>query len=170
MQTAVDNPFSETDDRDLWEILVRHDVEGFLGQDWSVVAGDFLAEGFVGWDARFTSDTDQWRITFPTLEAYRQAWMSQSQEFARTRYQEDPRERLYAAMRLSRIEISGDTALVHKRFDGSILREDGDRLVLRWQSLFVCRRTSGHWKVAGFIGYLPDPLVTGDGPGKGVRG
>ena len=26
---------------------------------------------------------------------------------------------------------------------------------MNWQTLYICRREDGRWKIAGFIGYLP---------------
>ncbi len=150
------NPFSDPDSRELWEMLVRRDIEGFLNQDWSLVAGDFMDVGFVGLDGRFLSNPDGWKLTFPDLDSYQKAWLNQSRQFANTRFLDDPREALYRAMRLSRVEIEGDSALIHKKFNGSIRLEIGDSLKLCWQSLFFCRRIDGFFKISGFVGYLPN--------------
>ena len=39
------NPFPETDgDRHaIWEMLVRRDIDAYLGQEWAMVEGDFIA-------------------------------------------------------------------------------------------------------------------------------
>jgi hypothetical protein len=153
------NPFTDPDRRAIWEMLVRRDIEGFLARDWELGAEDFLEEGFVGLDGRFSSDPDTWELTFPNLASYREAWLVQSRDFARTEFHDDPRARLYEAMKLTSIRLNGDAALAHKKFDGSILRKDGTRLELHWQSLFFCRKEQGRWKIAGFVGYLPNPLA-----------
>lgn len=152
------NPFKDPDRHDLWEMLVRRDIEGFLSQDWSVVAANFHEPGFIGINARFNPNPDAWEPTYATLDAYREAWLAQSREFAASRFRENPRERLYAAMELAAIKFSGDAAVAHKKFDGSILKEDGACLELRWQSLFFCRKQYGCWKITGFVGYLPNPM------------
>ncbi|MEI6646560.1 MAG: hypothetical protein WCP12_11040 [bacterium] len=150
------NPFSDPDSRELWEILICRDIEGFLNQNWSLVAGDFLDVGFMGIDGCFLSNPDGWKLTFPDLASYRHAWLAQSRQFNNTRFLDDPREALYRAMRLSRVEVEGDSALVHKKFNGSIRLETGGCLKLCWQSLFFCRRIDGLYKIAGFVGYLPN--------------
>jgi len=44
------NPFPEGDaDRHaLWEMLVRRDIDAFIGQDWAMVEDDFIADSFFG--------------------------------------------------------------------------------------------------------------------------
>ena len=120
------------------------------------MAGDFLDVGFVGLDGRFLSNPDGWKLTFPDLASYRDAWQDQSRQFAATGYIDDPRDVLYGTMRLSRVEVVGDSALVQKKFSGSIRLKAGGDLKLCWQSLFFCRRVAGHFKIAGFVGYLPN--------------
>lgn len=166
METIPANPHSDPDRRAIWEMLVPRDIEGFLAGDWDRCADDFLSEGFVGLDGRFSANPDMWELTFPNLAAYRDAWIVQSRDFARTEFQEDPRERLYAAMTLTSIKLQEDSALAHKKLDGSILKLDGTRLELRWQSLFFCRRQRDGWKIAGFVGYLPNPLLVSPGGGQ----
>ena len=62
------NPFPEGDaDRHaLWEMLVRRDIDAFLGQDWAMVEDDFIAESFFGMHAHFLNNADAWRLQFPT--------------------------------------------------------------------------------------------------------
>ena len=52
----------------------------------------------------------------------------------------------------------GEVALARKKFDGSILRADGGRDRMLWQTLYHCRRQEGRWKISGFTGYLPNPM------------
>jgi enamine deaminase RidA (YjgF/YER057c/UK114 family) len=56
------------------------------------------------------------------------------------------------------IEIMGDFALARKKFDGAIKLDDGETVTLRWQTQYFCRRVEGRWRVAGFLGYLPNPM------------
>ena len=151
------NPFCDADSHALWEMLVRRDIEGFLAGDWNLLARDFLEAGFFGLDGCFHADPDKWKLAFPDLDSYRKAWLAQSESFIRTRFLEDPRPCLYAAVKLARIEIQDTSALVHKKFDGAIPQENGETLQLRWQSFFLCRKVGGVWKIAGFVGYLPNP-------------
>src|SRR3569832_2912872 len=77
------NPFPEGDaDRHaLWEMLVRRDIDAFLGQDWSMVEDDFIADSFFGMHAHFLSNADAWRLQFPRLEVYRDEWLRQAKVF-----------------------------------------------------------------------------------------
>ncbi|MBA4135856.1 MAG: hypothetical protein C0518_00910 [Opitutus sp.] len=156
MHTAYDNPYASDPLRGaIWEMCVRRDLEAFLTADWNICAGDFVDEGFVGWNAHFVSDSMKWTVGFPTLTAYRETWLSDARAFAAKVWAADTRERLYRALTLARIDFASDSILVHKRFDGALYLTDGSEQTLRWQSLFVLRRIGGRWKQAGFIGYLP---------------
>ena len=154
------NPFPATnaDRHALWEMLVARDTRAFVAQDWEAVAGDFIAAGFMGLNARFRSNPDSWLLTYPELSAYRDDWLRQAREFADGEWDEDPERAVYEATTLRDIEIVGDSALLHKKFDGSIRKKDGSQDVLRWQTLYRCRRVDGTWKIAGFVGYLPHPM------------
>ncbi len=162
MRNPESNPFSATDTarRAIWEMLVARDIDAFLAADWAPVAGDFVAANFTGLDARFLPSPDDWRLSFPTLDAYRDEWLRQARE-ARSRarpvlYAEDARAAIFRATRLEEIEIEGDTAaLARKRFDGGIKRADGGFDRMNWQTLYICRLDGGRWKIAGFVGYLP---------------
>lgn len=152
------NPFETDSERhQLWEMLVRSDIDAFLSSDWNAVEGDFCRERFFAIDARFQADPDDWKLGFPDLDAYRDSWLSQSREFAVTDWAEDPRAALFAATDLSRIEVRDDAALLHKKFAGSITRTDGVVVPLEWQTLYHCRKLDGCWRIVGFTGYLPSP-------------
>ena len=58
------NPFpaADPDRRAIWEMLVTRDIDAFLGQDWSMVEGDFVAEGFLGINAHGSDIPDSWRV------------------------------------------------------------------------------------------------------------
>ncbi len=157
MAGSAINPFTDPERRQLWVICVQRDIEAFLAQNWNHCGDDFLAEGFVGLDARFHADPAQWRLTFPTLESYRLAWEQQSREFAAGKPAEDAPGKLYSAMQLDPILIEGDHALIYKKFDGCVNMRDGQALPLHWQSLFFAQRHKGVWKLRGFVGYLPYP-------------
>ena len=154
------NPFPTTDsDRhEIWEMLVARDTRAFVMQDWEQVAGDFIEEGFMGINARLRSNPDSWQLTYPKLSAYRDDWLRQGQEFAKVAWDEDPERAMYEATTLRDIEIAGDSALLHKKFDGSIRKKDGGMDTLNWQTLYRCRKVNGSWKITGFVGYLPHPM------------
>jgi len=158
--TADRNPFSnhDSDRYALWDMLVRRDIEAFIAQDWSMVEQDFVAEGFIGIDAHRSDNPDSWRLGYPALEHYRRSWLAQSHEFMRRQAGRDPKEALYRATILRDIEIEGDTAVAHKKFDGHIPVVEGEPIELRFQTLYYCRKIGEAWKAIGFLGYLPNPM------------
>ena len=164
MAETDSNPFPDDPDRGaIWEMLVPRDIDAYVGQNWSMVDGDFVREGFLGISGGGSDNPDAWKIAFPTLEAYRDEWLRQAAEGAAVKYAENPRAAIFRATTLRDIEINGAIAAVHKKFDGSIARADGGKDVLNWQTLYFCRKVAGVWKLAGFIGYLPFPM------GKAVK-
>jgi hypothetical protein len=159
MSVAMKNPFTAADpDRHaIWEMLVQRDIDAFLAQDWSMVGPDFIAEGFFGLDACRSPNPDSWRMRF-TLESYRAEWLRQAADTASIVFAEDLRAGLFEATVLRDIDITGDIACAHKKFDGVLRRADGTRDLLNWQTLYVCRRIGWAWRIASFVGYMPHPI------------
>jgi hypothetical protein len=156
------NPFpSDADRAEIWTMLVERDIAAFVAADWRMVADDFIAEQFLGIDGRGSDNPDSWRVGFPTLAAYRDEWLRQAAESAKVAYAEDREAAIHRATTLRDIEIEGDVALAHKKFDGSIAKADGGRDVLNWQTLYYCRKQNGRWKLTGFTAYLPYPMGKG---------
>lgn len=163
--TFLANPFLSDPDRGpIWTMLVERDIDAFVSADWSMVDGDFVKEGFLGINGGGSDNPDSWRIGFPTLEAYRDEWLRQAAESAKIDYAEDQRTGIFRATTLQHIEINGDLAVAHKKFDGTIALKDGTKLVLNWQTVYFCRKVEDVWKLTGFVGYLPFPMGT---PRKG---
>lgn len=162
MRDPFANPFapSDPDRAAIWTMLVERDIAAFLAADWSMVENDFVAEGFMGIDGRRTDNPDHWRLTFPSLEAYRDEWVRQAKQGQKIEYAEDQRTGIFNATVLRDIEIEGDKALVHKKFDGTIALADGGKDVMNWQTVYYCRKVDGQWKITGFCGYLPNPMGT----------
>jgi len=159
--SVLANPFPQDPDRGaIWSMLVERDIDAFVAADWAMVDGDFVREGFLGINAGGSDNPDSWRVGFPTLEAYRDEWLRQAAESARVAYAEDRRTGIFRATTLQHIEISGDVAVAHKKFDGTIARADGGRDVMNWQTLYFCRKVEGRWKLTGFVGYMPFPMGT----------
>jgi len=154
------NPFPEGDaDRHaLWEMLVRRDIDAFLSRDWSMVEDDFIAESFFGMHAHFLNDADAGRLQFPRLEIYRDEWLRQAEETAKTEFAEPLRDALFRITNMRDIDVDGDRAVLHKKFNGQIAKPDGSSETLNWQTLYFCRKVDGVWKIAGFVGYMPHPL------------
>jgi hypothetical protein len=159
------NPFPEGDPdrRAIWTMLVSRDIDAFLAADWSMVEDDFERIGFIGIHAYKSENPDSWRVAFPTLEAYRDEWLRQAAATAKVRYAEPLRAALFRATNLRDIDVSGDVAMAHKKFDGTIARADGGQDTLNWQTLYFCRRRNGRWKLTGFVGYMPFPMGRGRG-------
>ncbi len=153
------NPFADADRRAIWQMLVPRDIDAFVSADWDAVAGDFIAANFTGISGNFQPDPQGYTLAFPTLEAYRTEWLRQAQDFVAARdagaFAGDPRDGIFAATRLEEIDITGDAALVRKKFDGQLAKSDGSFDRMNWQTLYICRREDGRWKIAGFVGYLP---------------
>ncbi|MFK4821054.1 hypothetical protein ACI0FS_12770 [Ochrobactrum quorumnocens] len=154
MKEAI-NPFAGDRDREqIWEMLVRRDIEAFVGQNWALVADDFDESRFVGIHAHGEANPDKWDAAFPTLTAYRDEWLRQAADSAATEYAESLADGVFRATRLSVIEINGDIAVARKKFDGTIAKVDGTHDRLDWQTLYFCRRHEERWRITGFIGYM----------------
>lgn len=160
MRDPFANPFPQTDaDRyALWEMLVARDIAAFLAADWGMVVKDFVADEFIGIDGRRSANPDDWRLSFPSLDAYRDEWLRQAGDFATQSFRDDPRTAIFSATFLEVIEITGERALVHKKFDGGIAKADGSFDLMNWQTVYYCKRLEGRWKISGFTGYLPNPM------------
>lgn len=153
------NPFPADNDRAaIWDMLVKKDVIAFIKQDWDMVKDDFLEDEFMGIDGEGKSNIDSWKLSFAQLDTYKDLWLDQAKNFAETKWAEDTEEALYNATNLRDIDIKGNIAVAHKKFNGSVAREDGTEQILNWQTLYRCRKVNGEWKIQGFLGYLPYPL------------
>ncbi|MBB4276474.1 hypothetical protein [Rhizobium mongolense] len=151
------NPFapSDQDRHAIWEMLVRKDVDGFVNEDWSIFGGSFKSDGFCGLDAKGSLDPAVWEVRFPTVEAYRDAWLGDARRAAATDYAENRRDALFRATDMLDIRVEGHTATARKTFDDAIALADGGSQRLNWQSVFFCAKDHGAWKITGFVGFLP---------------
>ncbi|NND33742.1 MAG: RidA family protein [Saprospiraceae bacterium] len=153
------NPFTNDPDKSaIWTMLVERDIIAFCHADWEMVSHDFIASGFMGIDGNKIADPDQWSIGFPDLVSYKNEWLRQAQMFKESADKTRLIEEFNALTDLSQIEINGDTALAHKKFDGYFTNHSGDQEYLNWQTLYQCRKVDQQWKICGFMGYLPFPL------------
>ncbi len=155
----VINPFDPTSDADrhaIWQMLLARDSEAFVAQNWSMVQEDFDAENFEGVRCFNSSNPDEWRIVFPRLADYRDAWLTAAKEFAMKQFVElSPVEALHFRSRLEQIDIAGRIALAHKKFSGEVKCKDGTALSGSRQTLYRLRKRDERWKIVGFLGYLP---------------
>ncbi len=152
------NPATDPDRAAIWHMLVARDIAAFVSADWSMVGCDFLPDGFFGIDAGKTGDVDQWHQAFPTLDAYRDAWLDQARQSKENADASSLEADLHRLTDLRRIEIVGASALAHKKFDGTVRLRDGTVETLQWQTLYQCRKLDGRWRIQGFTGYMPYPL------------
>jgi len=154
------NPFPSADEarHAIWEMLVRRDINAFVAGDWDAHFRDFAPDIFFGIDARFSDNPDSWRVTYADIARYREAWLAGAAELKGRVSDGELRRSIFALTTLRDIEIMGDFALARKKFDGAIRLDDGDAVNLRWQTQYFCRRLEGRWRIAGFLGYLPNPM------------
>lgn len=153
------NPFPGDADRSaIWTMLVPRDIKAYVNADWSMVADDFVAGDFMGINGNRSDNPDGWTISFPTLADYSAEWLRQAREGRGVVYAEDEEAAIHRATSLTEIEISGERAVAHKKFDGEIRKADGGVDRLNWQTLYFCRKVDGQWKLTGFVGYLPYPM------------
>ena len=154
------NPFApvDADRRAIWDMLVQRDIRAFVAGDWDAHIADFAPDGFFGIDGRFSDDPDSWRATFADIARYREAWLAGSAELAGRIDPTNLERALFALTTLREIEIVDDFAMARKKFDGTIPLAGAEPAVLRWQTLYFCRRIADRWRIAGFLGYLPNPM------------
>ena len=152
------NPFNKEKDKDkaqLWEMLVERDSLAFANQDWDMVKDDFVVDHFMGIHGNFESNPDLWKISFPNLELYKAEWLKQAKEFANENWIEKPIDILIKVTYLDYIEISGNKALLHKKFSGFAEKINGEKVPFCWQTIYRCEKVNERWKISGFTGYLP---------------
>lgn len=153
------NPFPDDADRSaIWTMLVPRDITAYVQADWSLVEADFVADDFMGIHGNKSDNPDTWTISFPSLAQYRDEWLRQARDGQKVDYAEDVEAGIHRATSLTEIEITGERALAHKKFDGEIKLADGGTDRLNWQTLYFCRKVEGQWKLTGFVGYLPYPM------------
>ncbi|NIZ11899.1 hypothetical protein [Phaeobacter sp. HF9A] len=156
--SPFDNPFpaSDAQRRSLWEAHMRIDIDAFIAGDWDAVAPYFDAERFIALDAGGAQTPADWTIGFPDLAAYRTSWLEQSQQTLAKADPEQLRQALFSGAEIARIDFyGGDTAILHKVFDGKLPLRDGSHEPYSWQSVFTLRKSGGDWKIVSFVGYLP---------------
>jgi hypothetical protein len=156
---SMTNPFdaaADTDRHAIWQMLVARDSEAFVAQDWSMVENDFDEASFEGVRCFNSANPDEWRIVFPRLEDYRDAWLAAAKDFAPKKFADvSPLEALLSRCRLEQIDIAGEIALAHKKFSGVVTTVSGAPLSGERQTLYRLRRRDGQWKIVGFLGFLP---------------
>ncbi len=160
---GAQNPFPADVDRfQIWEMLMRRDFEAFIAADWSMIAGDFLADEFHGVDAGKRPDPDQWQHRFSGLGKYEAEWRIQANEFLPVALKGITKlDFLFESVTLRRIEIDGGRAMAQKKFNGRATSTTGASIELCWQTLYFLRKPNTEWKITGFLGYLPTGNLVG---------
>ena len=156
---SASNPFPQQDDRHaIWAMLVQRDIEAFAAGDWDAHFRDFAPDLFFGIDGRFSDNPDRWQVTYADLERYRERWLAASTELRARIAGEELARALFALTTLREIDLMGDFAMAHKKFEGEVKPREGASIRMRWQTLYFCRRVESRWRIAGFLGYLPNPM------------
>lgn len=153
----MNNPFEKIDqDKSaIWEMLVKRDILAFTGQNWSMVSDDFCEDEFLGINANFQHNPDEWKPDFPDIESYKTEWLRQARAFKAAQWMGDAITILFQCTSLEQIDINGNRALAHKKFKGNLSKANGEKVVMNWQSLYRCDRIDNSWKITGFTGYMP---------------
>ena len=155
------NPFDAKSDADrhvIWDRLIIADTEAFVAHDWSVIAGDFAAERFEGVRFNGSSDASKCTIAFPSLQDYKNSWLTTSREFLAKEFRDcTHREAVYRRCRIQRIDIAGDRALAFKEFCGEVPLAAGGSLSGERLTIYRLHRIKGRWRIVGFLGQLPLP-------------
>lgn len=156
------NPFPESDQdqHQIWDMLVRRDIEAYVAHDWPSHQSDFLPGHFFALDAGQSDNPDRWRTGFANLQSYAENWSSAAAASFGRLPETDLKAAIYAATTLRTIDINGDIATAHKKFDGTVVYSDGSTDVLNWQTLYFCKKQDARWWITGFIGFLPNPMGT----------
>ena len=157
-----DNPFppADADRYALWTMLVKRDIDAFMAQDWDLIADDFIETGFTAIDASGSPNPDSWQLTFASLADYRRVWLEQARQLNDRCEPDVLRQAVYTATTLRDIEVNGNAAILHKKFDGEVPTTDGERISLKWQTVYHCSKLDNTWKISGFVGFLPHPITT----------
>jgi hypothetical protein len=153
------NPYDRQIDPDrhaLWETLIARDSEAFVAADWSICDGDFMHDRFEGISAHGSLNPMDWTLAYPTVAAYRDDWLKMAAKFnSLSLLVKTHRELLYMMQSFAKVEVAGERAIVWKHFDADEPLASGDRYRLTGQSVYRLHRFDGHWRIVGFVGYLP---------------
>ena len=153
------NPYDAASDADrhaLWQALIARDSDSFVAADWSLCDGDFAHERFEGISAHGSLDPVDWTLRYPTVESYRDDWLEMAKRYLKVPLAAvSHRELLYKMQAFAKVDVQGDRAIVWKQFRADEPLTNGDRYSISAQSVYRLHRIDGHWRIVGFVGYLP---------------
>ena len=155
---STENPFPLTDPdrRAIWDMLVLEDSREFLRGNFARCRARFFEPPFYAIDAGGSSQPEDWKLSFPSLDEYANRWIQYAAAtIADINSVEEAERALLELTTLTEIDISGPTALARKKFSGFIPLKGGRRSHLHWQTLYFLKRLEGEWRITGFLGYLP---------------
>jgi hypothetical protein len=159
MLDPLKNPYDAASDADrhaLWQALIARDSDSFVAADWSLCDGDFAHERFEGISAHGSLDPVDWTLRYPTVESYRDDWLDMAKRYLKVPLAAvSHRELLYKMQAFAKVDVQGDRAIVWKQFRADEPLTNGDRHTICAQSVYRLHRIDGHWRIVGFVGYLP---------------
>ncbi len=150
------NPHKDADRREIWNILMTEDFEGYCSGDFSKCKTRF-DEDFCGYNGNQSLNPKDWKVDFPTLEPYEKIWVhSAKNDVPKNQPKEGTLIEFFdRSVRLDQILIGGDRAAAHKTFFGSTPLKNGGEYKIAWQTMYFLRKRKDGWKITGFVGFLP---------------
>jgi hypothetical protein len=142
------------DEQEIWKVLIYNDFHAFCKGDWSLIEDDFIEEGFYGIQANKSTNKLDWQLQYDSLEAYKEDWIRQSEDFRKLDIIDNPLKILFETTKLSKIEIKGNSALINKEFNGQFSLRNSDPIILDWVSIFLMNKKENLWRIGSFVGYM----------------
>lgn len=152
MSEATDDERPESVGSYLEDALVRRDTHAFAHCNWDLVAADFDADRFVGYSG---AGGACWRVAFPSLESYRDLWLTEARELSGLAPPAEIERQILACCNIAEVDVQGDYGVARKIFRGSLCFGD-DVIPQMWQSYYFVRREGSVWLITGFVGYIPE--------------
>ena len=149
------NPFASDRDRQKsGKCWCSRDIAAFVAADWGMVADDFIESRLPGHPRSHIVQPGRLDGSLSQPRCLQGRVAAAGGRDGRLAFAEPLAPAIHRATSLDMIEITGDTAVAHKKFDGAIRLADGSADILNWQTLYFCRRAAGRWKITGFVGYM----------------
>ncbi|MBW3536946.1 MAG: hypothetical protein KY395_04135 [Actinobacteria bacterium] len=162
--TKLSGDTTESDARELIEMLWRRDSVACVRGDWDAVSDDFDPDEFIGFVGG--ANGAHWRIGYPTLESYREAWLTGADLFGGGADPEGATQEALSASTIAEIEVRGRRALVRKNFSGKV---GPSQVSMEGRTYYFCRNDGRRWRITGFAAGFPnlDPPSSPTNPESG---